>query len=348
MMPEDVRLDEARAQTAHWKRWGPYVSERQWGTVREDYSRDGTPGTTCRTTTRARAPTAGARTASRASATTTSGSASPSRSGTARSDPEGAAVRAHRARRQSRRGRQGVLLLSRQRRRRHSYMKISTSIRSRPFPYAAGRGEPPARPEPTGIRAGRHGHLRRRSLLRRLRRVREGRSHDILIRITRRQPRSGGGAAPSAADALVPQHVVVGPRRAAPRIERRRRARALVDRGRPRDARHALARLRGAPDAASSPKTRRTRRASRARERSAFVKDGSTTTSSTASRDAVNPARSGTKAAPHFASTIGPGETAVSGCGSPMLPPLANRSAPTSTRLFAAPPARGRRVLRDA
>ena len=33
---------EARERTAHWKRWGPYVSERQWGTVREDYSRDGT------------------------------------------------------------------------------------------------------------------------------------------------------------------------------------------------------------------------------------------------------------------------------------------------------------------
>src|ERR687895_478763 len=33
---------EARARTAHWKRWGPYVSERQWGTVREDYSAYGT------------------------------------------------------------------------------------------------------------------------------------------------------------------------------------------------------------------------------------------------------------------------------------------------------------------
>jgi hypothetical protein len=39
--PEVQRLDEARERTAHWKRWGPYLSERQWGTVREDYSRDG-------------------------------------------------------------------------------------------------------------------------------------------------------------------------------------------------------------------------------------------------------------------------------------------------------------------
>ncbi len=34
---EDQRLEEARARKKHWKRWGPYLSERQWGTVREDY-----------------------------------------------------------------------------------------------------------------------------------------------------------------------------------------------------------------------------------------------------------------------------------------------------------------------
>ena len=42
MTPEIARLSEARERTAHWKQWGPYLSERQWGTVREDYSRDGT------------------------------------------------------------------------------------------------------------------------------------------------------------------------------------------------------------------------------------------------------------------------------------------------------------------
>jgi hypothetical protein len=35
-------LDHARARTAHWRRWGPYLAERQWGTVREDYSPGGT------------------------------------------------------------------------------------------------------------------------------------------------------------------------------------------------------------------------------------------------------------------------------------------------------------------
>ena len=40
--PEQVRLAESDARKAHWKRWGPYLSERAWGTVREDYSPYGT------------------------------------------------------------------------------------------------------------------------------------------------------------------------------------------------------------------------------------------------------------------------------------------------------------------
>src|SRR5512134_2316902 len=42
MTAEAVRLDEARRHVKHWKRWGPYLSERAWGTVREDYSPGGT------------------------------------------------------------------------------------------------------------------------------------------------------------------------------------------------------------------------------------------------------------------------------------------------------------------
>ena len=38
---EQKRLNEAREKGIPWKRWGPYLSERQWGTVREDYSSDG-------------------------------------------------------------------------------------------------------------------------------------------------------------------------------------------------------------------------------------------------------------------------------------------------------------------
>lgn len=39
--PEDLRLYEDKTGKNKWKKWGPYVSERQWGTVREDYSADG-------------------------------------------------------------------------------------------------------------------------------------------------------------------------------------------------------------------------------------------------------------------------------------------------------------------
>jgi len=38
MTQEEIRLSESGARTKHWKRWGPYLSERAWGTVREDYS----------------------------------------------------------------------------------------------------------------------------------------------------------------------------------------------------------------------------------------------------------------------------------------------------------------------
>src|SRR5207248_2306230 len=39
--PEELRLHEARERSAHWRRWGPYLAEREWGTVREDYSPNG-------------------------------------------------------------------------------------------------------------------------------------------------------------------------------------------------------------------------------------------------------------------------------------------------------------------
>jgi Glycosyl hydrolase family 63 C-terminal domain len=41
MNTEQIRLEEASQQKAPWKKWGPYLSERQWGTVREDYSEAG-------------------------------------------------------------------------------------------------------------------------------------------------------------------------------------------------------------------------------------------------------------------------------------------------------------------
>ena len=42
MTAEEERLAAARDGKAPWRLWGPYLSERQWGTVREDYSAGGT------------------------------------------------------------------------------------------------------------------------------------------------------------------------------------------------------------------------------------------------------------------------------------------------------------------
>ena len=39
--PESDRLEQARTHMVGWRKWGPYLSERQWGTVREDYSDTG-------------------------------------------------------------------------------------------------------------------------------------------------------------------------------------------------------------------------------------------------------------------------------------------------------------------
>ncbi len=41
LLAEQLRLANDKAGKENWRRWGPYLSERQWGTVREDYSRDG-------------------------------------------------------------------------------------------------------------------------------------------------------------------------------------------------------------------------------------------------------------------------------------------------------------------
>ena len=111
---ERTRLAADARREKNWKRWGPYLSERQWGTVREDYSPDGDcwdyfPHDHARSRAyrwgedglarhhRPRVPAV-----FRAGAVERQGS-----------DPQGAALRPDRPRGQSRRGREGVLLLSR-------------------------------------------------------------------------------------------------------------------------------------------------------------------------------------------------------------------------------------------
>ena len=57
------RLEDGLAQASDWYLRGPYVSERQRGMVREDYSADGGGGITCRTMLPGPVPAGGARTA---------------------------------------------------------------------------------------------------------------------------------------------------------------------------------------------------------------------------------------------------------------------------------------------
>ena len=84
MTEEHRRLEAARNLNTPWRRWGPYLSERQWGTVREDYSDDGNAWDYFTHDRPDRAPIAGAKTVWPESQTTSSGSVLRSRCGTAK------------------------------------------------------------------------------------------------------------------------------------------------------------------------------------------------------------------------------------------------------------------------
>ena len=211
---EQKRLNEAREADIPWKKWGPYLSERQWGTVREDYSDDGNAWDYfSHDQSRSRAyrwgeDGLGGISRRQAAAVLRAGAVE-----RARPDPEGTSVRAHQQRGQSRRGRQGVLLLPRQ----HAHAlvhEVSLQVSAAGVPYRdlvetnRGRSRRGVR-----VRADRHRRLRRRPVLRRVRGVRQGRPGRRAHPHHRAQPWAGSGPAPRAADAVVPQHLVLGRRR---------------------------------------------------------------------------------------------------------------------------------------
>ncbi len=108
-----------------------------------------------------------------------------------RSDPQGADVRVERRRGQPRRGREGVLLLPRQRAQPRVH-EVPVQVPAAGVPLCRpGRREPPAHAHRPGIRAPRHRHLRRRPLLRRVRRIREGGPRRHPRAHKHRQPRAG-------------------------------------------------------------------------------------------------------------------------------------------------------------
>ena len=112
---EQKRLNEAREAGIPWKKWGPYLSERQWGTVREDYSDNGDAWNYfTHDQARSRAYRWGEDGLGGTLRRQTAALFRPRVVERARPDSERAPVRAHQQRGESRRGRQGVLLLRRQ------------------------------------------------------------------------------------------------------------------------------------------------------------------------------------------------------------------------------------------
>ena len=277
--PESLRLAEDRARKKNWKRWGPYLSERQWGTVREDYSagrrRPGTTSPTTRARSRAyRWGEDGIAGISDRHATHLLRARPVEREGP---DPQGAPLRPHRPGGKPRRGRQGVLLLSRL----HADALVHADALQVPaggVPVReAARGERAARQAGARVRAPRHGRLRRRTATSTSSSTYAKASpEDILVDDRGRQPRSRGRAAPRPADALVPQHVVVGPRRAeAARSQRpkRRAGAAARSRSRTRLRRPARSTPKARRSSSSPRTTRTTARLCGSRERRA-VREG--------------------------------------------------------------------------
>ncbi len=164
--------------------------------------------------------------------------------------PEGAGLRPRQLRGEPRRGREGVLLLSRL----HADPLVHEVALQVPAVGVSVPRPRPDQPEPdpqrSRVRAPRHGCVRRRPLLRRPGRVREGDARGHPDPGDRHQPRKGGGAAPRPPHPLVPEHVELGRRRApaAPRL-RPDPAGRLDDRRDARGARAALALLRREPRA---------------------------------------------------------------------------------------------------
>ncbi len=221
---EQKRLNEAREARVPWKKWGPYLSERQWGTVREDYSDDGNAwnyfthdqarsraykwgedglGGLCDDKQRLcfalalwneRDPILKERLYGLTNSEGNHGEDVKEYYFYLDSTPT------------------------------HSYMKYLYKYPQREFPYR-DLVETNAKTVAGGVRvrAARHRRLRRRPLLRRVRRVREGRPGRRAGPHHRPQPRAGSGPAARPADAVVPQHLVVGRGRAQAFAARRRR-----------------------------------------------------------------------------------------------------------------------------
>ena len=195
----------------------------------------------------------------------------------------------------------------------HAYMKMLYKYPQAAFPYERpGRREPAPRAQRARVRADRHRGVRRGPLLRRVRRVREGRPRGHLHPHHRRQPRAGGGPAARPAAALVPQHLVVGRRtRRGPSCEAGHRDGARSSPRRTPSSATRLLYCDGNPTSCCSPRTRPTATACGVSPNpTPYSKDGINDYLVHGRRSAVNPARTGTKAAAHYPHDGRPGQSA--------------------------------------
>ena len=229
---ERRRLREADASGAPWRRWGPYLSDRQWGTVREDYSAGGDAwGYVTHDQARSRAYRWGE-----------DGIAGISDDeqllclAVAMWNGRDPIIKERFFGVTNAEGNHGEdvkeYYFYLDNTPTHSYMRMLYKYPQRRFPYddlvATNRSrEPPG----VRVRAARHGCLRRQPLLRRGGRVRQGGARGRAAADHRAQPGAGGGGAAPAADPVVPQH--------------------LVGTGRPG---HCCARCRACPARPSSPR----------------------------------------------------------------------------------------------
>ena len=298
---EEARLRRGRGRASPWRRWGPYLSERQWGTVREDYSDNGDAWSYF-THDQARSPRlplgrGRPRRHQRRQAAAVPGAGPVER---ARPDPEGAPVRPDQRRGQPRRGRQGVLLLRRQPADAQLHQRWLYKYPQTAFPYddlvATNRARSRQEME---YELHRHRRLRRRPLLRRRGRVRQGRPGGHPLSDHRAQPVGPGRRAARAADAVVPQHVVLGGRRHRSRASPGSASRTSGRPGRPRTSWAHLPPRRADRPSCCSARTRPTRRASWGAEPADPLPKDGIDDHVLHGADTVNPAGEGTKAAAH-------------------------------------------------
>ena len=208
---EQKRLNEAREAHIPWKKWGPYLSERQWGTVREDYSENGDAWNYFNhDQSRSRAYRWGE-----------------DGLGGLSDDKQQLCFALALWNERDPILKERLFGLTNNEANHgedvkeyyfyvdstptHSYMKYLYKYPQREYPYR-DLIETNRRPiaDRVRIRTTGYRHLRRRPVLRRVRGIREGRPRRHLRPHHRAQSRAGSGPASCRADALVPQYLVVG------------------------------------------------------------------------------------------------------------------------------------------